>query len=108
MPAPWRHLRRLCLRVARWDLASVELVAERTGERLCTLHPLDKRAHADGVRRRSAPDAHEGGATTDEGTPPALLKRILDEQAASGLPPAWLSHRQSPGRTHDDEHGDPS
>ena len=30
VPAPWRHLRELHLRVARWDLASVELVDART------------------------------------------------------------------------------
>ena len=37
-PAPWRHLTELWIRYARWDLASVDLVDGRTGERLCTLY----------------------------------------------------------------------
>ena len=107
-PAPWRHLRELHLRVTRWDLASVELIDGRGGERLCTLYPLDRRANAGGVRRPTAPGGNDGGASATEHEPPPLLRRILDEQAATGLPPAWLSHRQSPARNNDDEHGDPS
>ena len=52
VPQSWRHVRETRVRYARWDLVSVDLVDGRSGERLCTLYPLDKRANADGVRRR--------------------------------------------------------
>ena len=61
VPQPWRHLREAWVRYARWDLGNVDLVDGRSGERLCTLYPLDKRANADGVRRRARPGADEGG-----------------------------------------------
>ena len=103
VPAPWRHLRELSLRVARWDLACVELVDPRTGQRLTTVYPLDKRTHADAVRRPSAAHGDDSGERADTGGDTApLLQRILDEQAASGLPPAWVPHSDNPTREDDD------
>lgn len=110
VPKPWRHLRELSLRVARWDLSNVELVDARTGERMSTLYPLDKRANAEGVRRRTGPDASDpddgGGHAAPAAEPAPLLQRILDDQAASGLPALWLPPPHRARR--DDEHGDPS
>ena len=98
MAQPWRHLREAWVRYARWDLASVDLVDGRSGERLCTLSPLDKRANADGVRRRARPGADEGsGDSAGAGELPPLLKGMLDAQAATGLPSPWLPHRETPG-----------
>ena len=107
MPKPWR-LRELHLRVARWDLSSVDLVDGRGGERLSTLYPLDKRRNAEGVRRRTEPGTDDGaaGAPAVAQQPAPLLQGILDEQAASGLPPLWLPHRERPAPDTDDEHGD--
>ena len=110
VPTPWRHLRELHLRVARWDLSSVDLVDGQSSERLSTLYPLDKRGNADGVRGRAGSggndDGGEGAAAGQE--PPPLLQRILDDQAASGLPPLWLPHGDPPDPGKDDEQGDPS
>ena len=88
VPAPWRHLRELHLRVARWDLASVEPVDARCAERLCILYPLDKRANAGALRRRVGPGDNDGDANADGGEhePAPLLKRILHDQDATGLP----------------------
>ena len=107
VPAPWRHLTELWIRYARWDLASVDLVDGRTGERLCTLYPLDKRGNAGGVRRPRGPAGEDGGGAAEHGPAP-LLQRILDDQAATGLPPLWLPHPQRAGRRKDDDQGDPS
>jgi len=99
LPAPWRHLREAWIRYARWDLASVDLVDGPKGGRLCTLYPLDRRGNAGGQRRPLAPhDDHEGGG----GANAPLLQRILDDQAASGLPPAWLPLPGSPAMDDDD------
>ena len=61
VPAPWRHLRELSVRVARWDLSGVELIDARTGQHLTTLYPLDKRANAGAVRRPTVAHGNEGG-----------------------------------------------
>ena len=104
VPAPWRHLR-----VARWDLSSVDLVDGRTGKRVSVLYPVDKRRNAEGTRRRTDRKADDDGGKPVVGQEPApLLQRILDDQAASGLPPLWLAHPQSSNRDKDDEQGDPS
>ena len=109
LPAePWRHLRETWVRYARWDLASVDLVDGRSGERLCTLYPLDKRANADGVRRPTSPGGNDGGASAGAGELPPLLKGMLDAQAATGLPPAWLPHDKTPGPGEDNDRGETS
>ncbi|MFQ5550357.1 MAG: IS481 family transposase, partial [Gemmatimonadales bacterium] len=93
VPARFRHLQQLHLRYSRWDLSCCELVDERSGHYLTTLYPLDKRRHADHARR------HIAASTVATSTPrdiPPLLKKLLAEFAATGLPPAFLS-------SHDDQ-----
>ena len=88
VPSRYRTLPRLHLRYARWDLARVDLVDERTGAILCPLYPLDKSANAHGERRRLA---HPEVTITDPPTGMApLLRQLIDEQTATGLPPAYL------------------
>jgi hypothetical protein len=41
VPSRYRTLTRCAVRVARWDLSSVDLVDPRTGAHLATLLPLD-------------------------------------------------------------------
>ena len=77
------------LRYARWDLARVDLIDPRSGQILSPVRPLDKAANADALRRRMDP------ATTDTGAMPAtgiapLLKKMIADYAATGLPPAYL------------------
>ena len=87
----------------------VDLVDGRSGERLCTLYPLDKRANADGVRRRAGPGGDEGGdASAGAGELPPLLKGLLDAQAATGLPSAWLPHHETPAPGEANERGERS
>jgi transposase InsO family protein len=92
VPARFRHLARLHLRYAGWDLSHVDLVDGTTGALLVPLYPLDKRANASGRRRRLA------AASAESATPAAppvsgmapLLAELLAEYAATGLPPAYL------------------
>ena len=108
VPQPWRHLRTLWVRYARWNLSSVDLVDGRSGERLCTLYPLDRRGNADGVRRPTSPGGGDGGGDAGAGELPPLLQGMLDAQAATGLPPAWVPHNQAPDPGEDDDQGDAS
>jgi putative transposase len=79
------------VRFAAWDLTQVHLVDPHTGTVLCRLFPQDKAANASGRRRSLQP------VTAERVTPPPpargigpLLARMIDQQAATGLPPAYL------------------
>ena len=92
IPAAYRHLVQVNLRYARWDLTRVDLVDARAGQILSPLRPLDKSANADGQRRALVPSASR--ASQSPPTPPSgmapLLRQLIAEYAATGLPPAYL------------------
>ncbi len=92
LPARYRHFREVAVRYARWDLGRVDLVDESNGTILAPIYPLDKTANADAHRAPVARDtvnvtAEEGPTRGDV---PPLLKQILQEYSATGLPPAYL------------------
>ena len=107
VPSAYRTLASVTLRVARWDLSSVHLVDPRTEAYLATLLPLDKHANSDGRRRAiatasSAPSLHAGPRAT--GIAP-LLRTLMAEYAATGLPPAYLPmHERDDDESNDDDH----
>jgi hypothetical protein len=99
VPNQYRHLSLLEVRYATWDLTQVHLVDPHTGTVLCRLFPQDKAANASGLRRGLQPIATEPGkpSSLPSRSPPPptrgigpLLERMLDRQAATGLPPAYL------------------
>jgi putative transposase len=79
----------LPLRYARWDLTHVDLVDPRTGALLCPIKALDKSANA-----RRAASALRAGHDRGAGAPSTgiapLLRQLLADYAATGLPPAYL------------------
>ena len=90
VPSAYRTLVHLRLRVARWDLSSVHLVDPRTGAHLATLLPIDKVKNAERARR-VLPDvsAEVAPSRRPPGIAP-LLRELMAEYAATGLPPAYL------------------
>ena len=89
IPARYRHLAVVHLRYARWDLTQVDLCDARTGTILGPIKPLDKSANADGQRRRLTPVAIDLSPLPPSGVAP-LLRQLLADYAATGLPPAYL------------------
>jgi transposase InsO family protein len=89
IPARLRHLSVVHVRYARWDLSRVDLVDPRTGTILCPIKPLDKAANADGQRRRLDPVGQDLSPLPPTGMAP-LLRELLAEYAATGMPPAYL------------------
>jgi hypothetical protein len=87
VPSAYRTLISLRVRVARWDLSSVELTDPRSGAHLATLRPIDKTKNAEGVRR--VIDAPQDLPTPSTGIAP-LMRELMAEYAATGLPPAFL------------------
>ena len=89
IPNRYRHFRQVEIRYADWDLSHVHLVDERTGQPLCRVFPQDKAANANALRRSLEPVTEERCMPPAQGMPP-LLAQLLDQQAATGLPPAYL------------------
>ena len=89
IPSGYRHLERVNLQYARWDLTRVDMVDPRTGAILCAVKPLDKSANANGQRRRLAP-ANTDLSPLQPATLPALMTELLADYAATGVPPAYL------------------
>jgi transposase InsO family protein len=90
VPAVYRTLTLLRLRVARWNLSNVDLVDPRSGAHLATLRPLDKTKNADRVRRTLPQPAPASPTTRRSGMAPHLLALMAD-YAATGLPPAYMT-----------------
>ncbi len=93
VPGRYRHFRELAVRYARWNLGRVDLVDPRSGTILAPLYPLDKTANADSRRALVTPEASDVPPNDNrrkDATLPPLLKRILQEYSATGLPPAYL------------------
>ena len=92
VPNRFRHLERVTVRYARWNLRSVHLVDERTGTVLCPLYPQDKAENADSRRRVLEPSILSEAPRAEpeaDGMAP-LLRKLLREYAATGIPPAYL------------------
>lgn len=88
---PWRYrtLARVTVRVARWDLSTIDLVDPRTGNHLAVILPLDKEQNADGRRRVVTPASPTAAMPTSTGIAPHL-RRLMADYAATGLPPAYV------------------
>jgi putative transposase len=93
IPSRYRTLLNPCVRFARWDLSSVDLVDERSDKLLCTLYPVDKHNNADGRRRVLLPVHQSQNEPPPAGIAP-LLQKYLADYAATGLPPAYLPYQQ--------------
>lgn len=91
VPSRYRHLQRLTVCYARWDLREVALIDPLSATVACPLYPLDKTAHASGQRRAHAPLATTSPAPAVPTDPVApLLRALMAEYAATGLPPAYV------------------
>jgi putative transposase len=93
IPGRYRHFREVAVRYARWNLGRVDLVDEHSGTILAPIYPLDKSANADGRRALVGPDRTDAppeGSRRENSELPPLLKKILQDYSATGMPPAYL------------------
>jgi putative transposase len=108
LPSRYRHLDRVSIRYAHWDLSQVVLVDARTDAVLCRIYPVDKTKNADGQRRTLEAIAQADAVVATAAPPPGeagmapLLQKLVAEYAATGLPPAYLPKAQKT----DDEGGE--
>lgn len=88
----YRHLEKLTIRYARWDLSFALLIDPHTNVCLERLYPQDKSANASGLRRALEPKEEPCFLLEPEGIAP-LLKKLMADFSATGLPPAYLSQK---------------
>ncbi|MHB0960748.1 MAG: DDE-type integrase/transposase/recombinase [Pirellulaceae bacterium] len=98
IPSRYRHFRDVMVRYPRWDLGQVHLVDPRQETVLCRLFPWDRQANADGQRALLVPSQENVDLppVPSSGELPPLLKQMLAEYSATGLPPAYLPKNASP------------
>lgn len=89
VPNAYRHLDKLTVRYARWDLSSADLWDDSLGVVLATLYPVDREKNASGFRRPLEPTTSDPQPPRPSGIAP-LLQRYINDQRQSGLPPAYL------------------
>lgn len=95
LPSRLRTLRRPVLRFASWDKSVVWVVDSETDAVLATLQPLNKEANASGKRRALDPVDTSVPKSPADPLPP-LMRKLLAEHAATGLPPSYLPKDERP------------
>lgn len=96
VPSRFGHLQELWLRFASWDLSTVYLADRKTGAILCRIYPVDKKKNAEGLRApRAGVSSSPPPPLSSPGMAP-LLQKIIQQYAATGLPPAYLPQSQNP------------
>ncbi len=97
VPSRFRHFTRLHVRYRSWDLSRAWLVDERTNDRLADIYPQDKIKNSTGLRRTLAPLPDDTPcADIDVDPHPPLLRKLLAQYAATGLPPAYIPKDSQP------------
>jgi hypothetical protein len=94
IPSRYAHMEKLFVRYASWDLGSVYLCDPTTGIILCRIYPQDKKKNAQGLRAPkmsviTSPEPVSAGMAP-------LLRKIIRQYAATGLPPAYLPKPDNP------------
>jgi putative transposase len=102
LPSAYRTLVRPTVRIARWDLSTIDLVDPRRGKHLATLLPVDKEKNAERRRRALVDASPDARAPASTGIAP-LLRQLMADYAATGLPPAYVPHEPAPPPEDDEE-----
>jgi transposase InsO family protein len=85
IPNAYRDIERIHIQYTQWDLSLVNMVTDK-GVIICRIYPCDKAANAN-AQRRSLSSSTD---TKPNKEIPVLLQQMIDHQAESGLPPAYL------------------
>ena len=94
IPSRFRHLQKTPVRYASWDLGHVYLTDPHTATVLARLYPLDRSRNADGLRRSLEPDHLPSAEAVPPPAVAPLLRKLLEQYSATGLPPAYLPQTQ--------------
>lgn len=91
IPSRYCHFKEVHVAYTEWALDQVHLLDPATGKTLCPIYPVNKAANYNNGRKMKQlsflPEDQEIQEGKEEIAP--LLLKILGEQAATGLPPAY-------------------
>jgi transposase InsO family protein len=93
LPSCFGHFDHVFVRYRSWDLSVAWLVDSRTGDKLARILPQDKVKNSSAMRRRLSPLSDTPISVPTEPIPP-LLRKILSDYAATGLPPAYIPQEE--------------
>jgi len=95
VPSRFRHFGKVCVHYQSWDLKMAYLVDERTSDQLARIYPQDKIKNAQGKRRSLEPLVQQPEQRCDKKSDPIppLLRKLMAEYAATGLPPAYIPQK---------------
>ncbi len=98
IPSRLRHFKRLYIRYRSWDVSRAWVVDKKTNTQLADIYPQDKSGNFSGARRTLAPFTEEPPPVDGNKDPhPPLLRKLLKEYAATGLPPAYIAKENTGG-----------
>lgn len=111
LPGRFRHLQRVQVRYARWNLSQVHLVDPVNPRTvLSRLYPVDKAKNADGHRRFFGPIAGitppDLPAAPRPGIAP-LLRQLMAKARQTGAPPAYLAKDEGAPAPKPEDDDDP-
>lgn len=90
IPARFSHLTKLTVRYRSWDLSKAWLVDQRNDKILAIIRPQDKMKNGSGERRALDPDPLMAYESKPAAELPPLLRKIVAEYAATGVPAAYI------------------
>jgi len=91
IPSAFRHMKRISIRYAAWDLGTVHLVSRQSGAIIGRIYPRDLEKNADGRRRSmETPDGHRWKPTDRSVGIAPLLQSHIREYSATGLPMNYI------------------
>ena len=99
VPSAYRHMEVLAIRYVRWDLSHAVLVDAHSNTCLETLYPQDKSANAESLRRELVAVTPSPSEKIEPTGMAPLLKKLMADYAAIGLPPAYLPKTE--GENHE-------
>ncbi len=91
VPSRFRHFDRLHIRYQSWNLGHAWLVDGIDYTLLAKIYPQDKVKNSEGLRKTLTPTTDNLPEPDSNADPfPPLLRRLLEDYAATGIPPAYI------------------
>jgi len=108
IPSSFRRFGRLWVAYQSWDLSLAYLVDHRTGDLISRIYPQDKTKNSQGYRRAIEPESKdpEVAVPTNEDPIPPLLRKLLADYAATGVPGGYLpmEEKSIPDKSEEKDH----
>lgn len=101
IPWQYRHMERVIIRYSEWDLSSGWLMSPDGDRPVSRILPADLNGNSSGIRRSVDPHGEIAVQTDPPDEVAPLLKKMMQEYSATGLPPAWLPTHETEDKDHE-------